>query len=506
VDVANKTVVKDINVGVGPQGILLSGNNVFVANTGFRASYGQATVSIIDISTDSVTHTIDVPTNAQDLARSSDGKIHILCTGDYATEFGKIVVLDMYTGPFWNTPALVDTIELGGSPGDIAISTTGKGYCTAWGDGTNGYLMEYDALADTVVRDASNPRLTGPNVSGLLYDDKDNVLWIPTMTVWGGDGFAQKYDVEQDSLIQTSAVLGNGVQAFAVLEPIQESDPWADAVVSFTAGSGSGFGQNFLPENILGPPDPSTGVDAYNPSSNPREILSLGHGGEIILEFTDNKIVNGDGIDFTVFENAFISWDGSVFMEAAKVAVSQDGHNWFEFPFDTTDMSGLAGVTPIADNQNPTDPTVSGGDQFDLESVGLEWASYVRITDLGDYYQEGTYNGDFDLDAVVAVNSEVTTGINSGETIIAREYTLHQNFPNPFNPSTKISYQLSVNSDVQLEVYNVLGQKVKTLVNQRQAAGTHSVTFNATGLASGVYYYKIQADGFRQVRKMMLVR
>ncbi len=85
-------------------------------------------------------------------------------------------------------------------------------------------------------------------------------------------------------------------------------------------------------------------------------------------------------------------------------------------------------------------------------------------------------------------------------------FSLGQNYPNPFNPSTVIEYQLPVNSEVSIEVYNLLGRRVATLVNERKPAGHHNVTFDASGLSSGVYVYRIRSGEFVQTRKMMLVK
>ncbi|MBN1995990.1 hypothetical protein JW935_00475, partial [candidate division KSB1 bacterium] len=101
IDIESGSVVKDIPVGTAPQGILISENKAFVTNTGFVGMglpYEQATVSIIDILTDSVTHTINVPTNAQDLALDPMGRIHVICTGNYMDITGKVAVIDLYTG------------------------------------------------------------------------------------------------------------------------------------------------------------------------------------------------------------------------------------------------------------------------------------------------------------------------------------------------------------------------------------------------------------------------
>jgi hypothetical protein len=92
------------------------------------------------------------------------------------------------------------------------------------------------------------------------------------------------------------------------------------------------------------------------------------------------------------------------------------------------------------------------------------------------------------------------------ESQLPTTYTLNQNYPNPFNPSTTISYSIPKTGMVTIKIYNVLGQAVKTLVNQVQNPGNFHVTFNANSLTSGVYFYSIKADNFTQVKKMMLLK
>jgi hypothetical protein len=85
-------------------------------------------------------------------------------------------------------------------------------------------------------------------------------------------------------------------------------------------------------------------------------------------------------------------------------------------------------------------------------------------------------------------------------------FQLHQNFPNPFNPKTIINYELSIANDVDLSIYNLLGQKVATLVSEKQNAGYHQVEWDASGFASGLYYYKIKSGEFMDMKKMILLR
>jgi len=104
-------------------------------------------------------------------------------------------------------------------------------------------------------------------------------------------------------------------------------------------------------------------------------------------------------------------------------------------------------------------------------------------------------------------DNPVVTEINeSSHSGMPEKFMLLQNYPNPFNPKTFIEYQLPKASQVDLSIYNILGQKVVTLVSEKQLAGSYKVDWDATGFASGVYYYLIQANEFQQVKKMVLLK
>ena len=99
-------------------------------------------------------------------------------------------------------------------------------------------------------------------------------------------------------------------------------------------------------------------------------------------------------------------------------------------------------------------------------------------------------------------------GLRENEKIFQPKlFQLKQNYPNPFNPATVVSYQLPTASSIEVTVYNTLGQNVRTLVKGRKEAGLHSIMFNANGLPSGVYYYRLSTkNGFVQIRKMVLIQ
>jgi hypothetical protein len=98
------------------------------------------------------------------------------------------------------------------------------------------------------------------------------------------------------------------------------------------------------------------------------------------------------------------------------------------------------------------------------------------------------------------------TDVKTHATEMPKSFALFQNYPNPFNPTTVISYQLSAVSRVTLTVYDVLGRELKTLVNEQQTAGNHSVTFNASYLPSGVYFYRLQAGTYAATKKLLLLK
>ncbi len=97
-------------------------------------------------------------------------------------------------------------------------------------------------------------------------------------------------------------------------------------------------------------------------------------------------------------------------------------------------------------------------------------------------------------------------GVEPINEVIPSAYALEQNFPNPFNPSTKIAYSIPAEGFVSLDVYNSIGQKVASLVNESKTAGTYTVNFDASDLTSGIYFYKISSGSFTETKKMILLK
>jgi len=104
------------------------------------------------------------------------------------------------------------------------------------------------------------------------------------------------------------------------------------------------------------------------------------------------------------------------------------------------------------------------------------------------------------------LNGTIPVSVKNGQQEVPQKFQLEQNYPNPFNPSTVISYSIAKAGNVTLKVYNMLGQEIATLVNGYQAANSYNVNFNASGLSSGVYLYKLSTGSNEIIKKMVLMK
>ncbi|MGC8653744.1 MAG: ammonia-forming cytochrome c nitrite reductase subunit c552 [Candidatus Kryptoniota bacterium] len=147
-------------------------------------------------------------------------------------------------------------------------------------------------------------------------------------------------------------------------------------------------------------------------------------------------------------------------------------------------------------------------------ATGLD-SAYVAEATVNMTFAEGDESGGFHnhkysvalLNDAITKAKSVVTGINQSTSNIPLKFELLQNFPNPFNPSTKITFILPTATVITVEVYDILGQRVALLVNSKKfSAGIHTLTFDAEGLPSGIYLYRISTPLFSQVKKMLLLK
>jgi hypothetical protein len=193
------------------------------------------------------------------------------------------------------------------------------------------------------------------------------------------------------------------------------SDRFIKQVISFDPGPCAGFGASSMPDIVCGPPEGAGNEEGST------DVVSLGNGGSIVVGFGANGIEDGPGDDFVVFENPFDVGGNpnDVYMEQGEVSVSEDGVSWTTFPC-TSDGGAFSGhcagvhavYSNLTDGISPFDVAKAGGDAFDLATLGVKKAKYVRIRDLvieacedaGTSTDTPFHKDGFDLDAIAIVN------------------------------------------------------------------------------------------------------
>ncbi|MCW8822631.1 MAG: M14 family zinc carboxypeptidase [Ignavibacteriaceae bacterium] len=200
---------------------------------------------------------------------------------------------------------------------------------------------------------------------------------------------------------------------------------------------------------------------------------SIGKNGWCVLDM-QLPITNGAGADFTVFEGD----------------TSSEGYYCY------------AGQT--IDGPWVSLGTGNGTTQFDLQTGGLAEAQFIKIVDDGDGIANQADAG-FDLDAIEAY-SVVPVELVSFTAEIPEQFALFQNYPNPFNPSTTIKFALPEKANVELAVYNSLGEKVADVFSGAMDEGYHEIEFRAESLSSGIYFYRLESQKFVSVKKMIILK
>ncbi len=232
--------------------------------------------------------------------------------------------------------------------------------------------------------------------------------------------------------------------------------------------------------------------------------------------------------------------DGMAYAGSDEKSVLFDGFDGqfyeFDFEFDKFSLGTNSGIFCDMDNdiwygysalsKNLTTLETSEEPYYCLDTgyVGMVTVNYFNkcyaYNGLGDGWVELIPEGDHVLallgkktilitrsDRVYAFDPEVnSTDIIDNDNILPVEYTLSQNYPNPFNPTTEISLALPVTSNVKLEIFNIVGQKVITLFNGQLETGNHAFTWDGRNSASGIYFYRMQTDNYSATKKMLLLK
>ena len=242
-------------------------------------------------------------------------------------------------------------------------------------------------------------------------------------------------------------------------------------------------------------------VKYYSPPGSQRLVVKVGYKYTGTSSF--NTYINGDpGTgDPRNYIETYYNLQG----------LKRDGTSWInpitfnetKFPFSGNPESGTGWIMTEGRDRRTMQTfgpvTVQPGDTQSIiiaQMIARNVSNLQSVAALKTYsnYVKNFYDNNF-IVSVQNISSEVP-----------EQFSLSQNYPNPFNPKTIINYELRITNYVSLTVFDIMGREVTTLVNEKQSPGTYQVEFDGSGFASGVYFYKIVAEGFTDVKRMMLVK
>jgi len=251
----------------------------------------------------------------------------------------------------------------------------------------------------------------------------------------------------------------------------------------FTEGAGA-LTYFFGKDGFTSQPDTTIPIRTdyiYNPNQQIQETYSKFTGRAILKSIPD---INGDNADELLFVG------------------NRDNRNAILFEISNS-ATEIASALYAAPNKNlGLSPAGNFLDKQYLPLVG-DYNGDGKLNFLGYQPTDGNFRDTpiylFELDNIpVSIEQELEDSPSS--------FSLNQNYPNPFNPSTNISFTIPEATNVEISVYNMLGQKVSTLVNARYLEGKHTVSFNASNLASGIYLYRIKSNDFVSTKRMTLIK
>ena len=428
----------------------------------------------------------------------------------------------------------------------IKYNSSGVQQWVAIYDGNSHMFDEARALA---IDNAGNVYVAGRtqtatndyDVVVLKYDANGNQLWVRTYN-GPGNGFDAAYSIAYDNSTSSLYVTGESYSTSTGADFIlikYNSDGVQQWVQRYN-GPGNGGDAAIavkLDMNgyiyITGMSDGGAGTNydyatlKYDPSGSQlwlqryNGVANLGDYAKAMwVDPTGNVYVTGIT---TIHVNTIIDSD------FATVKYNTNGvQQWVNYytgpsgtadvPCDiTADVNGNVYVTGESFFTNQLDnyvtikyDGVSGAAQwtmvYDGPANGDDLSSAIVTDAAGDVYVTGGSTGVGTGYDMATIKYSGLVGINPVSGVVPKSYRLGQNYPNPFNPETKIDFDIPVSSNVVMNIYNITGELVLTLLSTHFSAGTYSVTVNGTSLSSGVYFYRLSGDNFVETRKMILVK
>jgi hypothetical protein len=430
------------------------------------------------------------------------------------------------------------------NPGSLAVYETGNKLFV--GDWETGNLLVYDGT--TLDSLAEIPIDGGCGGSCMVVHEESGKLFLGTFP--RGDHIAV-VNMATNELIEYIEIDGMCIyidEELGIIYTISDNAPFilyaidvhtheVTSVDLSNAGLTSGLGVNPITHEVFIGYLQGDSLDIVDGTTGERTTVSGINGRGIIVNWLENKVYGELGTynGFWVYDRDIDSmkvhytyndanpelfnpvcnrvYTGSE-VNGESTIIDCDSDAWFNIPMYSATVEldvrlatnhvyyvgfrhivGLDGSTleRFLDIASPSILSKRGQNVAINQSTGRVFISFSSYSDSGT--------------VMVIQDLDTPDGLsNADRNYLPSKFILHQNSPNPFNPKTYINYQLAEISNVELIVYNLLGQKVATLVAERKQAGKHQVGWDAYGFATGVYYYRIRAGEFQDVKKMILLR
>ncbi|MBI9072600.1 MAG: T9SS type A sorting domain-containing protein [Melioribacteraceae bacterium] len=414
-------------------------------------------------------------------------------------------------------------------PGTQSLSWIGDSYVKNYKLylGTDSNLDENNFIKNIYIPIYVPTKALEPNTTYYWRVDAENATGKTIGTVWSfstsdtissATGKALEFDGNNDKVVIENSpslqVTGTNITLEAWVNPNSfKSEIWQGSIVTKDWSGGAGYDNGYaLRCGKQGQFDISLGSGSWNELTSPQNSIPIGAWTHIAGTYDGKNIklyVNGEEVashksTFSIANNSnkvhigeSAGWAGRVFN--GKI---DEVRIW--------NISRTAGEIKNSMNSSLGE-SILGSENSGLVGYWSFDEGEGQIVNDKSYFANngvlGSTTGEQTSDPLWS-NSEVTVGVSEfeSEEQVILEYLLKQNYPNPFNPKTTIEYNIPNASLTKLTVFDVLGNEIKTLVNREQSAGNYKISFNASNLASGTYFYKLQVGDFVQTKKLLLLK
>ena len=454
----------------------------------------------------------DYATIQQGIDASSDGDTVLVQPGTYVENInfnGHNIVLGSLFLTTGDTSYIEETVIDGDQSGNVVIFEMGEDSTTV----ITGFTIQhgYSALGAGLICFNSSPKIIGNLLQNNSADDfgsgtslgggiycinSSSIIFRNRITEnvaeWGGGLYLQSsyclvkdnifYDNDASGLEELSDAGGGGIfinNSFSIFtnNVLHQNGAYAGLGSAFGGGIYSFISNAMFINNLL----------FHNTSDSwPHDALEEIRSFNSVLAFYNTIIwpdENANGIIYTgsppivTYCDIKDGWAGE-----GNIDVDPLFRNPDEYDFH---------LMAIECGDSVDSPCIDAGHPDSLDAyLDCQWGLGAERSDMG------AYGG----------NAGPQTDIRERELIIPRHFMLMQNYPNPFNPATTITFSLPKQQLVTLMIYNLLGREVQMLINEQRQTGMHTVTFDASHLSSGIYFYRLQAGDYTETKKMILLK